>query len=499
MDQTLVKGAAMMKGFMKRKLLCVTITVLFSVLLCSCGNSYEYINGNVDWYSTYSETKGTLIHDTFYYSDDWFGTNPSKENGELALASMQLAASAVTDEDNGAGAAFLRSMGFEEVGFSGFADADSDGFSYTWGRKTVGSGSDECSLIAVAVQSASFDMNIRNKGWKQNFTVNDPQGGDFDGEHYAYARAVEKEIDGIAALAGAGNVKFWITGQSRGGALTNILAAKLPDKLGDRNKGIFAYTFEAPATADADTAGKAGCKYIHNYVCNDDIVTMIPVWGMTRYGVTHDLRTKKTDSGLTDELSKLGSEAADLKPRIVAEKSAQRIIANFEAKIPERADYSAARTADWADSKGENHKITYSYQEAFTDLMNVIFSGDESGSILKALAAKKNDLAEAEDHLAQGVIQEKSGKDPYAEYWEGSVCMYEVLKEASGDEGPVIDKETLFKILSLAAPVLIEIPEDGSEPDLELLTDVIGYNKELTYSHQFDTLIARLKILAPAR
>ena len=55
----------------------------------------------------------------------------------------------------------------------------------------------------------------------------------------------------------------------------------------------------------------------------------------------------------------------------------------------------------------------------------------------------------------------------------------------------------MYKILRLAAPVLIELPEDQGDPSTELLTDVIAYNKELTYSHMFDTIIARLKILAP--
>ena len=74
--------------------------------------------------------------------------------------------------------------------------------------------------------------------------------------------------------------------------------------------------------------------------------------------------------------------------------------------------------------------------------------------------------------------------------------MYAVLKEINEGELP-LSEEDVYKVVSLVAPVLITIPEEGGEPDTELLTDVIAYNKELTYSHTFDTLIARLKILAP--
>jgi hypothetical protein len=75
--------------------------------------------------------------------------------------------------------------------------------------------------------------------------------------------------------------------------------------------------------------------------------------------------------------------------------------------------------------------------------------------------------------------------------------MYAVLTDISGGELPV-SEEDLYKVLSFAAPVLISIPEGGGDPDTELLTDVIGYSRELTYSHTNDTLIARLKVLAPA-
>jgi hypothetical protein len=93
------------------------------------------------------------------------------------------------------------------------------------------------------------------------------------------------------------------------------------------------------------------------------------------------------------------------------------------------------------------------------------------------------------------VKAETGGSDPAAEYWEAATAMYAVLNDT--DEGLPIGEEDLYEMIRFAAPVLITMPEDGGEPDAELLTDVIGYNRELIYSHQFDTIIARLKILAP--
>ncbi|MBR3329627.1 MAG: hypothetical protein IKG25_00225 [Mogibacterium sp.] len=476
-----------------RKIMALTLAALMTFgtfMLTGCGKSYEHIFGDVEWLSTYKEKSSDpekTIKDTFYYSDDWFSDSPSSENKELALASMQLIASCVSDDTDSTGAAFLKSMGFEEVGFSDFASSDPDDCNYTWARKSLG----DSTLVAVTMQSVNRDWKLRNKAWKQNFTVNEPGDADPSGEHYAYAKAADKVIDDIAALAGDGDAVFWIMGQSRGGAIADILAVRLREKL-DKAK-IFAYTFEAPATVDADAAGDY--KFIHNYICSDDIVTHVPMWGMTRYGVMHDLKTKETDEGLDGALEALGSDAAGMKARIVTDDVVARLSENLEARVPSRAEFSAERTDSWTDADGKRHDLTYSYQEALAKFMDLVFSEDSSGSLFEGLASKRGDLEGSIGHLSEGVKAETGGNDPSAEYWEAAAAMYAVLSDADG--GLPISEEDLYEVVRLAAPVLITIPEDGGEPDTELLTDVIGYNRELIYSHQFDTIIARLKILAP--
>lgn len=458
-------------------------------MLTGCGKSYEHIFGDVEWLSTYKEKSSdpdVMIKDTYYYSDDWFSDDPSTENKELALASMQLVASCVSDKDDNTGAAFLRSMGFEEVGYSDFASTDPEDCNYAWAKKTLG----DTTLVAVVMQSVNKNRQLRNKVWKQNFTVNGPN-GEASGEHYAYAKAVDKVIDDITALAGDGNTTYWLAGQSRGGALTNVLAVRLADKV-DGAK-IFAYTFEAPATVDADAAGSY--KNIHNYICSDDIVTYMPMWGMTRYGVTHDLR-KDTDDGLADALAALGSPAADMRARIVTDDVVARLAGNLEARVASREEFSAERTDSWTDGDG-SHELTYSYQDALVKFMDLVFRENyEDSSLLEGLASKKDDLEGAIGSLAGGVKAENSGGDPCADYWAATKDMYAVLADVNSGDLP-ISQEDLYKVIRFAAPVLITIPDGGGDADTELLTDVIGYSRELIYSHRFDTIIARLKILAP--
>ena len=472
----------------------IALAVIMVFASSGCGRNYEYSTGDLEWWSTY--TKDKSISDTYYYSDDWFKDDPSSVNNELALASMQLVASAVTNDEDGYSAAFLKNLGFDEIGFSDFESSDPDDCNYTRGRKTVGEGDSAFTLVAVAIQSSSHNAATKNKGWRQNFTVNDENSSEPAGEHYAYAKAVDKVIDDIAALGGSGSVRFWITGQSRGGAIANVLSAKLPEKIGSEDAKVFAYTFEAPATVDEETASAAKCAYIHNYVCEDDFVTKIPMWGMTRYGDTQELKTKETDEGLKDELAKLGSDAADLNARIVVRDQVSALTEKLEQKIPTRADYSKVRTDKWTDADGKDHELTYSYQEAFVKLMDVVFRKDGGENPIRGLVSKKDAVKDLVDVLADGIKKEQSGDDPSAEYWEGTVILYDALKD-SYDSDLGFEKEDLYKIVTVGAPVLIDLPDGSGEPSIELLTSLVAYKEEMTYSHMFDTIIARLKILAP--
>ena len=226
--------------------------------------------GRLTEYSTYKA--GELLKDTFYCNDAWFGDDPAKRNDALALLSMQLTAAAVTSEENGSGALALRKLGFDRLGFVGFGTDDSDDCAYTWATKKIG----DKTLVAIVFQSYALDSATKVKAWKQNFHVNDE---DAFGEHAAFKKASEKVLDGIASLGGE-NARFWIMGQSRGGALANLVAAKLSDKLGGANGRIYAYTFEAPATVDGALAQTKAAEfaYIHNYIASDDMVPLVPMW-----------------------------------------------------------------------------------------------------------------------------------------------------------------------------------------------------------------------------
>ena len=461
--------------------------------------------GTYEGYSTYAA--GETFADSFYYRDDWFQAEPSQANPALALLSMQLTAAAVDGTEDGFGAALLQKLGFAERGFAGFGTEDPEDCAYTWGKKPLG----DCTLVVVAVQSYALDAAAKEKGWTQNFLVN---GEAAEGEHFGLARAAEKVLDGIASLGGDGKVKYWITGHSRGGALANLIAAKLPAALAKRgavNEGVYAYTFEAPAVTSPALAAAADYSYIHNYLCSDDPVPMIPVWGMVRYGVDHELKTEQTDAGLQAELARLGCAAAELDVPDSTERAAE-LVAALEQRIsfgseggPARSDYSKAREDTFTDENGAETTLSYSYQAVFAKLMSMIFGGELAGLSLGALTDDEEKLHTAVLGLADAVISEAGqGGDAAAPQYDAAAEAVLALVNAAVGSEISLSRTEAYALLRLLGPLVIDL---DYEPSGDEGTDTYGYIGPLmglgmlldgfTYSHHFDTVLARLKVLAP--
>ena len=477
----------------------ISFVIIFAMLAgflpkAAAADELSYRYGTADLYSTF--TSGETLTDSFYYTDAWFFEDPGVRNDSLALLSMQLTASAV-EGVGGAGTAFLENLGFEEIGGYGFDSEDPDGFNYIWGKKEISSGGETAELIAVTIQSYSLDGPTKAAGWTQNFHVNE---GEAAGEHYAFAKAVSKVIDSVAGLAGSGDTKYWIMGQSRGGALANLLAAKLPGKIGSGD--IYAYTFEAPAVTDGDTAD-GNFAYIHNYICSDDIVTRIPPWGMARYGEDFILNTEEVDAKLAEELGRLGSDAAELAgdyPDFDGDGTAFGLMNAIIAAIPTRAEYSALHTDTFTADDGSEISLSYSYQDLLMNLMGLIFGGGLGGISIDSVADHVADLLPAIRTLVKAVSE-----DSDSAYYSAAGELVGFLKLV-GISLP-LSQEQLYALLKLAGPWMVDLTFVSSEepaPDNELLgyvMPVVGLlttAKIVMFSHHFDTLTARLKALAPA-
>ena len=478
----------------------ITVSMMPAAAFAADDTSDGYVFDTFTEYSTF--TSGDTLNDSFYFTEEWFNEDPAEINHSLALLSMQLSAAAVTDEAEGYGADMLSKLGFESVGFNGFGTEDPDDCAYTWAKKTLDDGT---TLIAVAVQSFAFDSSTKAKGWKQNFLIN---GESAEGDHYALSKAADKALDDIAALSGGADAKYWITGHSRGGAIAGLIAAKLPDKLGSADKGIFAYTFEAPATAEAEDNGEQ-YSYIHNYICTNDPVPKVPMWGMTRYGTDFILNTEETDAGLIEELEKLGSGAAESDP-MDTEEHVNSLIDTLQSRVsaaPDdsgtRADYSKIRKESFTASDGTQVEVEYAYQDTFTKLMGFVFGG---GLSFDAVSEALPDLLPLVLTLREGVDTESKGNyyeaAPY--YWDATTGLYTVLQSMAQEGELSLTNNDIFALLRLIGPMLIDnSAEPTGDPNTDAMTyisPVLGLFGEIghiTFPHHFDSVIARLKVLAP--
>ena len=83
---------------------------------------------------------------------------------------------------------------------------------------------------------------------------------------------------------------FYIFGHSRGGALANIVGAKLIDL----NYQVASYGLASPAVTTSENASADKYKHLYSYVNEDDAITNLlsPDWGFTRYGVTYSFSIK---------------------------------------------------------------------------------------------------------------------------------------------------------------------------------------------------------------
>ena len=477
------------------KLLSVLLAFVMTVTLFPTGvraDTSPWKIGTVNYYST--GEGNNIITDSYYYSDEWFFEDPTVRNDALALISMQLTAAAVDDRADGLGPAFLDELGFTETGYVKCADDDPSGCNYTWGKKTITGDDGDATLIAVQIQSFTFDQIYKSIGWSQNFHVN---GDEITDEHFGLGEAYSSVLPDIASLGdGESNVIFWVTGQSRGGALAGMIAASL----GEAGYNVYGYTFEAPAYVEDYAA--LDCPYIHNYLCSDDIVTYLPPWNMVRCGDTFALNTEETNAHLEEELSKLGSvmaESANDYLGFPGEDTCRKIMDVLTAAIPTREAYSAVNidTIPYGDGSIE---ITYVYQDLFIKLAGIIFGGGIGDINTDAILGNIGNLEPAVLSLVNAVRQ-----DSMADYYDAALGLSEFLVQ-NGINIP-LSPEEVYVLLKLAGPMLVDTsfePDEENTPEgivivyLVPAMELAGGAKMVVYSHHFDTLIARLKQLVPA-
>ncbi|MBR4359070.1 MAG: hypothetical protein IKP32_00420 [Clostridia bacterium] len=142
-------------------------------------------------------------------------------------------------------------------------------------------------LVAIAISGGNYGDE-----WYSNFDIDD---GEIHRGFLSAARQVADRAREYLSRQGLTDapIRFWISGYSRGAAVSNLTAALLAEERigGASDDTVYAYTFATPGTVRGDLIGRH--PNIYNIVNPNDLIPMTPPasWGYGRYGHTLYLPT----------------------------------------------------------------------------------------------------------------------------------------------------------------------------------------------------------------
>lgn len=225
----------------------------------------------------------------FRYSDDFFKKSACSYDHRLCVLSLGLTMSAFAFK--GEGDCHVRKA-FSGMGFDGDSVTSrkfdkfkpiNDSCAYAFALKKI-AGTDE-KLLCVVIRSHRYGGE-----WVSNAHVH---GEKQKGYSEGFKSAADKVYSALKSYISEheldkSKLKIWVTGFSRGGAISNNLGHLINSGLGVGKDNVFVYTFAAPNTVSDENW--VFYDNIFNIISEMDIVPRVPptTWGFCRYGT--DLR-----------------------------------------------------------------------------------------------------------------------------------------------------------------------------------------------------------------
>ena len=322
-----------MKKFFKSLLL---IAPMFGMLLTSCGggsSSEPPIDEEPMPESITIRDEGK--DDTIFYSDYYFKHRATRYNPHLATLSIYMAKYSMNpgnpdspdDKDwyehqSDRVANFWTTIGFNSPYFNEdyYTRTSFDTIGIGAAYRKIKEGNNEFTVIACTVRSGGYFFE-----WENNVFLGDGSNSDYN--HEGWYNAANRVIAFIGEylkylkdnnLLETQQIKLWLSGFSRGGAVMNLTGGLLDNKLGMddsktryeiyegvnlKREDIMVYTFEAPQGANFNSKNNAAKPHdelyynIFNIVNPNDLVTKVAMqrYGFTRFGIDKFITTKFFD------------------------------------------------------------------------------------------------------------------------------------------------------------------------------------------------------------
>ena len=213
------------------------------------------------------------------WSDELFSQSAMSANNDLAIASLVLSQAAY---DEARAQRVLNKLGFDyediEQDYDLSQSFRENRVAHSFAHKRTDIGGEDTVLVAVVLRGTPPDTSIlTEQEWRANLFL------PFEGAADSVKTALDSYMTGVQkkhpdlSISDYEDVKFLVTGHSRGAAVANLLAVKLKDELPQKN--VFAYCFASPNTVldPGDYSHSFYHPNIINLLNEDDSVCSSPV------------------------------------------------------------------------------------------------------------------------------------------------------------------------------------------------------------------------------
>ncbi len=254
--------------------------ILPALILSSCGDtpvdpdperSVNYTLGASLRKEGSTKTEGYNL--SFKMKDSYFDSDANEFNKDIALLSN---GKSMMVEKESTMREFYSAFGFDKVS-AHYPEHTENTIQYALAHKKIGN----YDLVSVAINGHSYGLE-----WKNNALLG------LEGDHEGFsARANDIYADLKTYVAGYENIKLWISGYSRGGAIANVLSHYIihKEEIDVLKRDMFVYTFECPKGLDDDNAPEY--SNVFNVLYSGDLVTYLSPeeYGFARCGTDIDL------------------------------------------------------------------------------------------------------------------------------------------------------------------------------------------------------------------
>lgn len=298
---------------MKRKIL----LLLLAAALLTGGSCAGHAESYPFRYQSQTGDYGSVM----YYDDSLFDRPASEYSPSLATASLSFAMASFASSDDvdyteksKNAADLLGRMGFTGIAPNGFftEKPGADSLGCVFAHKEIGG----CPMIACGIRGANYGAE-----WASNVTVGAGTPGDYHQGFYEGSEIFLASLkDYLAAEGITGDIRLWIVGYSRAGAVCNISAGRIDEAVRDGVKlfgedvdlapdGVYAYCFEAPRGVSRGGPADPKSELFGNIFCivnfNDIVAEVLNGFSLTRYGVEKVLYDRVNDIHYNRDIGKM--------------------------------------------------------------------------------------------------------------------------------------------------------------------------------------------------